>query len=235
MNIAIIPVRTGSKRLPRKNLLELGGRPLFVHAIEHARDSELFDEIHVSTESEEVVGICRDFGLEVAFKRTDALANDTAKLVDVCKYTLKEFDARGRRFDSFCMLWATNPLRTADDVVESYRLLDVDTDAVVGVAEFDLPVFSALTLDSGKFLSPLFPDMMWRSSQAMPLSVACNGSLCWCKTDALFEHNLWIPPRSRPYLMPRSRSVDLETAEDWDYVQYLFNRSTAANSRVEQP
>ena len=103
-NLAIIPVRTGSKRLKNKNILDFFGRPMFIHTVEAAIKSRLFDEIHVSTESLEVVKICNQHNLPVRFLRDETLANDTANLVSVCAYVLDTFKNKyNKSFDNFCI------------------------------------------------------------------------------------------------------------------------------------
>ena len=87
-NLAIIPVRMGSKRLKNKNILDFFGRPMFVHTIDAALKSGLFDEIHVSTESERVVKICEEYDLSVKFLRNNDLSSDSASLESVCDYVL---------------------------------------------------------------------------------------------------------------------------------------------------
>ena len=88
-NLAIIPVRTGSKRLKNKNILDFFGKPLFVHSVLAAQESGLFDEVHVSTESLDVVEICNQYKLSVKFLRDEALASDTATLASLCQYILR--------------------------------------------------------------------------------------------------------------------------------------------------
>lgn len=221
-NLAIIPVRTGSKRLANKNTRLLDGRPLFVHAIEHARDSGVFDEIHVSTESPDVARVAQEAGAAVPFLRPESLASDTAKLLDVFKAVLETYRQRGRTFDKFCCLWATNPLRTPGDILASLEMFDDETDSVVAGCEFEPPVFCAQHLDERGFLAPLFPDKMWLSSQEMPTVLVDNGTLVWCRTASLFAHDSWMPPHTRPYLMPRSRSVEIDTEDSWRLAEALY-------------
>ena len=90
-NIAIIPVRTGSKRLPNKNILDFFGKPMFIHTVDAAIESELFDEVHVSTESQLVVDICSNYELKIKFLRPNNLAEDNASLESVCLYVLDRF------------------------------------------------------------------------------------------------------------------------------------------------
>lgn len=225
-NLAIIPVRMGSKRLPNKNVLDFFGKPMFVHAIDAAIASGLFDEVHVSTESPKIVEICEEYGLSVRFLRDSYLASDQANLVSVCSFILDKFkNDFGLEFDNFCMLWATAPLRTSDDVIKSYELLSSESDAVVSVTNYDLPVFCSQKIDINGFLTPNFPEMFWLPSGQMPDTYCDNGSLCWVKVSAFREEGVWMPKKTKPYYMEKSRSVDIDTYEDLILAKYYYNRN----------
>ena len=225
VNIAIIPVRTGSRRLRNKNILDFFGKPMFIHTVEAAKKSGLFDEIHVSTESPEVVQICVDHDLPVRFLRKQHLASDEASLESVCLFVLDKYkNEHDLEFDNFCLLWATAPLRTSIDVVNSYELLSEQVDAVVSATTYDLPVFCAQEIDSDGFLVPNFPDMFWLPGQKMPKVYCDNGALCWVRVDAFREECSWMPKKTKPYMMDKSRSVDIDTEEDLNMAKYLFSQ-----------
>ena len=224
-NIAIIPVRTGSKRLSNKNILDFYGKPMFMHTVEAAKKSGLFDEIHVSTESPEVIKICLDHDLPVRFLRKKNLASDEASLESVCFFVLDKYkNEYNIKFDNFCLLWATAPLRTSTDIIKSYEILSEQADAVVSVTTYDLPVFCAQEIDSDGFLVPNFPDMFWLPGQKMPLVYCDNGALCWVKVDAFRKEGSWMPKKTIPYMMDKLRSVDIDTEEDLNLAKYVFSQ-----------
>lgn len=230
-SLAIIPVRTGSKRLPGKNMQNFFGKPMFVHTIDHAKSSGLFDEIHVSTESEEVARICESEGVKPLFLRPNGLATDTATLQSVCEFVLKEYEFHDQYFDTFCMLWATAPLRLVPDITASFSMLADDVEAVVSVTDYDLPIFSAHRIDASSKLEPLFKDMLRMPGRDLPKVVCVSGSLCWVKTDAFRRHKTWLPPKLAGYHVPRRRSVDIDTEEDWLYAEFLYQRYVLAKGR----
>ncbi len=224
-SLAIVPVRTGSKRLPNKNTLDFFGKPMFVHTAVAAFESELFDEIHISTESEAVARIAEEYGFAPSFLRPEELATDSAGLDAVCEHTLDHFETVQRSFDNFCLLWATSPLRDSKDIVAAFSLLDQGTDAVVSVTGFDLPVFCAQTVNDDGFLTPIFPDLMWLPSQEMPTAVCDDGSIAWVRTAAFRREGVWIRIRTRPYIMDKRKSVDIDTAEDLLRAQFYYSQS----------
>lgn len=223
-NLAIIPVRTGSKRLPQKNLLKFCGKPLFAHAISCSLEAECFDEIHVSTEDPGVLASSREFGAGVGFLRPSHLADDDATLQQVCEFVIAEYERKGFEFDCFCIVWATAPLRTAEDILEGYGLLSEDIDAVIGVTHYDLPLYCAQEIDREGVLQPIFPKMLRKPANEMPKVVCDNGSFCWVRTSSFKKYGTWLPPKIRGYVMPRSRSVDLDTEEDWQNLLFLHQR-----------
>ncbi len=224
-NLAIVPVRTGSKRLANKNLLDFFGKPMFIHTVEAARAAGLFSDVHVSTESPEVAEICEANDLEVRFLRDEELANDDASLESVCTFVLDTYRTLyDTEYDNFCLLWATAPLRTSEDITNAYELLSEDTDAVVSATTYDLPVFCAQEVDSEGFLVPRFPEMFWLPGQRMPPVFCDNGALCWVRVDAFRKEGTWMPRKTKPYMMEKARSVDIDTAEDLEMAKYRYNQ-----------
>ena len=219
---AIIPVKGHSSRLPGKNIRVFHGKPMFMHSVDHARISGLFDEIVVSTESNEVAKICETYNVKPPFMRPQHLASDSADLADVCVHVLDQMEARGRYFDSVCLLWATSPLRIPDDLIQSYSMLSEDVPGVFAATQYDLSPACALTQNEFGRWVPAFPELMWKTSQELPEFLVDSGSFAWVKSRALRETGSWMPPGSIPYAMPRSRSVDIDTPEDWEYADYLY-------------
>lgn len=223
-NLALIPIRTGSKRLKNKNTREFFGKPIFLHTLEHARESGLFDTITVSTESEKVARMCEEYGFPVPFMRPPELATDKVQLVDVVSFVLGKFSELGNEFDNLCMLWATAPMRTADNIREAYMMFEDDTDAVVGVTEFDLPVFCALQENKKGFMVPLFEKYHKLPRSKQPQAFVDNSSMCWVRVSAFQKHGTWLPPNLKGYWMPRCCSVDIDSEEDWKLAEYYYKR-----------
>ena len=223
-NLAIIPVKLGSKRLPRKNLRDFYGKPLFTYAVNNAINSNLFSEVHVSTESEEVALKCEELGIKPLFLRPEELATDSATIQQVCEFAIDEYQKRSYQFENFCILWATAPLNTSQDIINAYSMLSDDTDGVVSVTEYDLPVYCAQFVDAHNNLSPVFPDKLRLPSSQMPKIVCDNGAFCWVKTQAFKKHKTWLPPKLKGYNMPKSRSADIDTQSDWDWTSFLYQK-----------
>jgi len=224
-NIAIIPVRGGSKRIKNKNLINFFDKPMFIHTVNHALESNLFDKIHVSTESKEILKICEKYNIEVDFLRPNELARDRSKLSDVMEFVIKKYESYNIQIENICMLWATSPLRTKEDILNSYKMLDKGTNAVISVTSYDLPFWCAQEEDKHGNLKKIFPDEFWKTSHEVPSIFCDNGSICWIKTKAFLKHKNWFPPLSKGYLMPKERSIDIDTQFDLDFAEYLYGKN----------
>ena len=215
--IAIIPARSGSKRLAAKNKLLFRGKPLVEHTMIAARDADLFDKIVVSSDDPEILKLGETLGFEME-KRPPKLAGDFATVTDVCIDLL----SRQSGYDFLCCLYATAPLRTAEDIRKSFKLLeDAKAAAVICATRYLHPAHQALcpAEDGGWKLA--FPEWGERQSQAVPPLRVDNGGCYWVRVeDFLKKKSFYLSPLHL-YEMPLERSIDLDTAEDWELLQKL--------------
>lgn len=137
--LAIITARGGSKGLPGKNIKELCGKPLIAWSIEAGLGSSYIDEVVVTTDSEEIAGVAREFGASVPFIRPGELASDTATSFDAIMHTINFYDNElHKKFDYIVLLEPTSPLRENDDIdgmIEKISSLEESHDAIVSVGE----------------------------------------------------------------------------------------------------
>ena len=221
--VAIIPARGGSKRVPRKNILHVNGRPLIAYTIDAALKSECFAEVVVSTEDAEIAAISEAAGAVV--QRRDArLASDTATMVDVCCDALGRLDRQPQRFA--CLL-ATAALRTADDIRSAAAMLVPSRcDFVMAVTEYEKSPLQALVEQSDGSLRLMWPDLIDLPRTEAPKLVVDNGSIYWCRTAAFLAERTFYGRSLQGYRMPRERSVDVDTATDLALlVHYLEERN----------
>jgi len=216
-SIAIIPARSGSKRLASKNKLPFRGKPLIEHTMLAARESGLFERIVVSSDDPEILRMARKLGLE-AEERSPALAGDDSTVTDVCV----DFLERNPGYDLLCCLYATAPLRTADDIRASLELLRKKKAAAVLCATRYLhPAHQALcpAEDGGWKLA--FPEWGEKQSQAVPPLRVDNGGCYWVRApDFLKNKSFYLSPL-HIHEMPLERSIDLDTAEDFALLNRL--------------
>lgn len=221
LRVAIIPARGGSKRLPRKNLAEFHGHPIIAYTIAAARKSGMFERVVVSTEDQEIAEASAKYGAEISM-RSDELASDVARVSEVCVDFLDREVAQGRVHDSFCVLYATSPLRGADDIRETVSLLKPgECDFALAVTEYDLPPHQALRFGGDGVLRPMWPALVNQRSDALGRLCVDNGSTYAVAVPAFMRERSFYGPGLRGYMMPRVRSIDIDTFEDLEIVRVL--------------
>ena len=219
MAVAIIPARGGSKRLPRKNVLPIFGRPILSYPIKAALESKLFESIIVSTEGEEIAKAARASGARV-IERPKELAEDRATVVEVCVHVLEVLEHENRYPNYFCCIYATALFISPSHLQESFRLLrtEPEADFVMGVSEYNLYPVQALIKKDG-YLKQMWPQYHDVQAQFHPQLVASNGTLYWAYVPAFQDVKSFYGRRLKGYFMPKIHSVDINTPEDLKIAQ----------------
>ncbi len=220
-NIAIIPAKGSSKRLPKKNILPFLGRPTIYYTIDAAMESGLFDEVVVSSEDEEVIACISNLGCNI-HRRAANLASDTARVVDVIRDVLDWCARKNKHFDCLCCLYPTAPLRDAGDIKESYKLLvSRKADYAIGVTEYEHSPFFAFNINHNSMIERRWPDQAALPHWEKPPVVVDNGSLYWMKVDIFLKTGTMTGHNTVGYKMPREKSVDIDTEEDFALAEYF--------------
>ena len=218
--IAIIPARGGSKRIPRKNIADIEGRPMLSYPVEAALGAGIFDEIIVSTEDTEIKSIAEKYGARVIDRPAD-MATDTAMEIEVYKQVLENLNTRP---DYICALYPTAIFVNADDLKGGLEAITGDgkPDAVMSVSRYPIHPFKALESDSEGFLQMVYPTECLQRSQTYPHYVASNGTFYWLRTDAYLKNLTYYPDRLRGYEIPAERAVDIDEPSDLDLARALM-------------
>ena len=212
--LAIIPARGGSKRLPRKNVLELAGKPLIAWSIEAGLESQYLDKVIVTSDDDEILKIAKQFGSEI-IKRPVELANDTATSFDAIKHTIENLEA----YDYIILLQPTSPLRTAKRIDEAIELLmSKNAHAVVSVCEMDHSPLWSNTLDNSLSMQNfLREEVLSKRSQDLETFYRLNGAIYICQTHTLLEEeSFFLKENIFAYVMDRESSVDID--EEIDFI-----------------
>lgn len=219
----LIPARGGSKGIPHKNRKLLAGKPLICYTIDAARAVAPDEaDICVSTDDEEIIRIVEAYGLKVPFRRPDELAQDGSGTYEVILHALDYYKAQGKQYDVVVLLQPTSPLRTGIHIREAMELYTPDCDMVVSVAEAKSnPYYVMFQEDSEGYLQHLLQGSFTRR-QDCPVVYEYNGAVYVMNVSALREKPLSAFTRNRKYVMPSSISIDLDTPDDWKYLEYLI-------------
>jgi len=220
-NLAIIPARSGSKGLKDKNIKLLSGIPLLAYSIRAAENSQMFNKIMVSTDSEIYADVAKKYGAEVPFMRSAVLSGDAAGSWDVVLDVLSKYQEQDEIFDTVCLLQPTSPLRSPQDIVNGYGVLaDKEADAVTAVCKMDhSPLWSMVLPEDGSL-----KDFIRKSvpRQMMEQHYRINGALYIRKLDYSEVGIIILNREEYAYIMDRNRSIDIDTIEDFKYVEFLL-------------
>jgi len=221
-NIAIIPARGGSKRIPRKNIKDFFGKPIIAYSIEAAVKSNLFEEIMVSTDDKEIAEIAVRYGAKVPFFRGEQTADDHAGLSEVVLEVLQAYEKNGRSFDQVCCLLATAPFVTDKDLISTYKkLVNSDFDSVFPVVRYDSPIQRAMQFE-GKKIKMIWPENKTKRSQDLKPSFHDAGLFYWAKTDAFFKaKSLWTD-HTTAIEISEQVAQDIDTLEDWKMAELKY-------------
>ncbi len=224
--LAIIPARGGSKRLPGKNIKNLGGKPLIAWTIEAAIESNLFDEIMVNTDSKEIAKEAQKFGASTPFIRPEKLASDTASSLDMVKHTLEYYKEQGSRFTTVILLQPTSPLRTSNDIINAYQLFDKkNATSVLSVCEVDHPTSWCNTLNKSLSMKGFIkPSISKNRSQDFDSEYRLNGAIYIWNVNTFLESNDTIIEPSFASIMPRERSIDIDEEIDFIIASALIDK-----------
>lgn len=222
--LAIIPARGGSKRLPRKNVLDLCGKPLIAWSIEAGLNSKYIDKVVVSSDDDEILEISKKFGAET-IKRPDELASDTATTFDAIKHTIDNLE----KYDYIVLLQPTSPLRNEKHTDEAIELLEnKNADAVVSVCEMDhSPLWSNTLPQDGKMNNFLRDEVLNKRSQDLEKYYRLNGAIYICQLDKLLENRgFFLKNNIFAYTMDRKSSIDIDEGIDFKIAKVIKNGET---------
>ena len=218
--LAIIPARGGSKRLPRKNILDLNGKPLIAYSIEAGLNSKYIDNVVVSSDDDEILNISKEFGADT-IKRPDELATDTATSFDAIKHTIEN----SNKYDYIILLQPTSPLRDNKHIDEAIELLESKSaDAVVSVCKMDhSPLWSNSLDDTLSMNGFLRDEVLNKRSQDLETYYRLNGAIYICKTDKLLEaKSFFLKENIFAYKMDRKSSIDIDEEIDFKVAEILI-------------
>ncbi len=222
MNIAVIPARGGSKRIPRKNIKQFSGKPMIAWAISIALESNLFDEVIVSTDDDEIAGVARSWGAKTPFVRPENLADDITPTVPVVAHAITACSNLGWEIEYACCIYPCVPFLQVTDLVDALNiLLDCNADFVYPVTEYAHPVQRSMRrLPSGKmqFYSPKFE---LTRTQDLEKSYHDAGQFYWGKVAAWLDHKkMHTDGLGMP--IPNWRVVDIDSEDDWIRAAKIF-------------
>lgn len=219
-HIAIIPARSGSKGLKDKNIKELNGKPMMAYTIEAALESEIFDCVHVSTDSREYAEIAKKYGADVPFLREKELAGDRTSTWDALRFVIRKYKELLQEFDLVTLLQPTSPLRDAEDIRKAFALFqEKDADAVISICELEHSIQICNTLGEDSSMYQFLDSNRVGARQAGETFYRINGAIYIQKTRMLMNKENLYNEKSYAYIMDKVHSIDIDDAFDFQVAE----------------
>jgi N-acylneuraminate cytidylyltransferase len=228
-NIAIIPARGGSKRIPHKNIKPFLGKPIIAYSIEAAIQSGLFTEVMVSTDDNEIAEIAKQYGANVPFFRSPQTANDYANIGEVIEEVLTQYQNQGKVFDNVCCLLATAPFIKPERLYEAYQLmLNKKYDSVFPIVRFSYPIQRALRLQNEN-VSMFQPENFAKRSQDLEPAYHDSGQFYWMKVEAFMKQKRFFAQNTGAISRPEPEVQDIDNEEDWKLAELKYKMQQYEN------
>lgn len=222
--LAIITARGGSKRIPKKNIKEFCGKPIIAYSIEAALKSGIFDEVMVSTDSEEIAEISIQYGAKVPFMRSENNSNDFATTNDVLCEVVNDYkEKQGKVFDFVCCLYPTAPFVTATKLKETFDILKASkADQVVPVVKFSFPPQRCFVIDENGDMKYKWPENQSKRSQDLEPYYHDAGQFYFYNANVFYNNKRPIDFLSKPYALSDLEVQDIDNMEDWQIAEIKF-------------
>jgi len=219
----IIPARGGSKGIPGKNIKKLNGKPLITYSIDIARKFVADEFICISTDSEEIIGVVENYGLQIPFKRPNEIATDTSGSHEVIIHALDWYKHRGLKFEKIVLLQPTSPFRLKKHIEEALALYNADIDMVASVKKVKSNISATYYSENNNaFIEKVFSsDNIGIRRQDAKEIYELNGSIYVINVDSVRQNKLGEFMRVKKTVMEDIYSVDIDDMLDWKWCEFI--------------
>lgn len=229
--LGIIPARGGSKGVPKKNIKLLGGKPLLQYTSEIALKSKFLEKVVLSSDTDEIIKVGKQLGLEVPFKRPSNLAEDKTPTLPVIKHVLDFYSSIGEEFDAVCLLQVTSPFRTVDFLDEAlYKFINSNSESLVSVQEVPHeynPHWSFEVDTTGNLKIATGEKKIISRRQELPVSYHRDGSIYITKTSVIMLQNSLYGNSISFIESVKESYVNIDTFEDWKKAELFLKKETS--------
>lgn len=221
-NICVIPARGGSKRIPRKNILPFLGKPILAYSIEAALESNLFDEVMVSTDDAEIAEVALQYGANIPFYRSENTSDDYATTFDVLEEVVNNYYYKGKSFDHLCCLYPCAPFVNGKKLITAFKILcEGSFESVIPVVAYSFPIQRSFIVIENK-LTYKYPEFQKSRSQDLEKSYHDTGQFYWCKVTSLLEHKSLITGNTGSLILSELEVQDIDSLTDWQMAELKY-------------
>ncbi|MBD1134438.1 pseudaminic acid cytidylyltransferase [Pelagibacterales bacterium SAG-MED48] len=230
-NIAIIPARGGSKRIPKKNIKDFLGKPIIAYSIEMAISCKLFNKVIVSTDDQEIKDVAIKYGAEIPFIRPKEIADDFTGTHEVIGHAVKWMEDNDEKMDYVCCVYPTAPLIEKDDLKKGFELIKTGKwDSVMAATNFSYPIFRSFENLPDGGLKMIFPEHYNSRSQDLPEIYHDAGLFCWAKPETWKKKPEKYCKKNSIIKIPNHRIQDIDTLDDWKRAEIIYKIKNRENS-----
>ena len=222
-NIAIIPARGGSKRIPKKNIKDFLGKPIIAYSIEIAINCKLFNKVIVSTDDQEIKKVAIKYGAEVPFIRPKQISDDFTGTHEVTGHAVKWLEDNGEKIDYACCIYPTAPLIQKSDLIKGFEIIKTGKwNSVMAATNFSYPIFRSFENLSDGGLKMIFPEHYNSRSQDLPEIYHDAGLFYWAKSKIWKKKPEEYNKKNSIVKIPNHRVQDIDTPDDWKKAEITF-------------
>lgn len=222
-NIAIITARSGSKRIPGKNIRLFLGKPIISYSIDAAKNSGCFDEVMVSTDDYEIVNIAKRFGAKVPFLRSNKNSSDTATTEDVLREVVKKYEKLGKKYDNICCVYPTAPFVTPRKIQKGLVMLEeLEVDSVITIVKFSFAIQRALTMENGLIHFVESANALKRSQDCQEMFYDA-GQFYWVKTAEFMKKGHILTDATAGLIISELEAQDIDNETDWKLAEIKYS------------
>ena len=219
--LLIIPAKGYSKRIKEKNIKKFFGKPVISYILNNAKKSNLFNIIHVSTESKKVKKIVEKQGFKIDFLRPKKLSQDKIPTLDVLRFVYNKYLKLKYTFDEVWTISSCTPLLKKEDLIKASKNVNKNK-ILLSITKFDAPVEWAFSLKSKGNLKPLFPKKLFENSQKFSKKYHDAGAFAVFPISFLKKTNINLENNFKGFVLPKERAIDIDHKEDWKLAELLF-------------
>ena len=220
--LCVIPARSGSKRIPRKNIKSFLGKPIMAYSIEAALNAGIFDEVMVSTDDKEFAEVAKRYGASIPFLRSEATSNDYATTVEVLFEVVEMYRQQGKEFDVVCCLYSTAPFVTSERLKEACGKISDRVDGCFSVVEYSYPIQRSLKMNEQGLIEMRYPEHLYSRTQDLEKTYHDAGQFYFMKTLVMEnEKTVWCK-RTEPLVLSELEVQDLDTLTDWQLAEMKY-------------
>lgn len=217
----IIPARGGSKRIPKKNIKFLAGKPLIHYAIDNARELTKDDNICLSTDDDEIINCAKMYNLNVPFKRPALISTDYTATYEVLLHAINYYESIGRKYKTIVLLQPTSPFCTAKHIIKAFELYNYSIDMVVSVKKSHNNIYDNMFKENNEGHLRKVNEKSLQINQSI---YSYNGAIYIINVNSLRENLNLNFHKTVKYLMNEIDSIDIDTILDWHFAEFLIEK-----------